>query len=160
MPNWCENRVRIYDEDGVEKLVEFVKGEDSEFDFQKILPMPEALDGIVAAGEGNEYRYEIPPKKGELMGKGQIPVGPKERATLLKLYGATNWYNWCNKNWGTKWNAREVRLECDDEYDATFRFDTAWCPPKPISNKLRELFPDASISWFWDEPGMEQAGYI
>jgi hypothetical protein len=25
---------------------------------------------------------------------------------------------------------------------------------------LRDQFPDVSISWFWDEPGMQQAGYL
>jgi hypothetical protein len=39
-------------------------------------------------------------------------------------------------------------------------FDTAWSPPEAICHALREMFPDVSISWFFDEPGMEVAGYL
>ena len=39
-------------------------------------------------------------------------------------------------------------------------FNTAWSPPESICHKLREMFPDVSISWFYDEEGMEVAGYL
>ena len=29
-----------------------------------------------------------------------------------------------------------------------------------VQRKLRDRFPDVSISWFYDEPGMEFAGYL
>ena len=39
-------------------------------------------------------------------------------------------------------------------------FNTAWSPPESICHKLGEMFPDVSISWFYDEEGMEVAGYL
>ena len=39
-------------------------------------------------------------------------------------------------------------------------FDTAWSPPEEICYALREMFQDVNISWFFDEPGMEVAGYL
>ena len=39
-------------------------------------------------------------------------------------------------------------------------FDTAWSPPEAICHALRDKFPDMCISWFFDEPGMEVAGYL
>ena len=39
-------------------------------------------------------------------------------------------------------------------------FDTAWAPPEPICYRLREMFKDLHFSWFYDEPGMETAGYL
>ena len=39
-------------------------------------------------------------------------------------------------------------------------FDTAWSPPEEICLRLREMFQDVNISWFFDEPGMEVAGYL
>ena len=37
---------------------------------------------------------------------------------------------------------------------------TAWSPPYGIFDKIKEDFPDVGISWFYDEPGMEFAGYL
>ena len=37
--------------------------------------------------------------------------------------------------------------------------DTAWGPPTGVIEALREQCPDFSISAFYDEPGMEMAGY-
>ena len=39
-------------------------------------------------------------------------------------------------------------------------FDTAWAPPEEICYRLREMFQDLTISWFYDEPGMQTAGYL
>ena len=39
-------------------------------------------------------------------------------------------------------------------------FETAWCPPEEVCNAIRDQFDDLSISWFYDEPGCEIAGYL
>ena len=45
MPNWVQNRLTIYgQETEVEKCLLFCKSEDSDFDFDKIVPMPKNLD--------------------------------------------------------------------------------------------------------------------
>ena len=45
MPNWVQNRLTIYgQETEIEKCLLFCKSEDSDFDFNKIVPMPETLD--------------------------------------------------------------------------------------------------------------------
>ncbi len=33
-------------------------------------------------------------------------------------------------------------------------------PPIEICEKLRDMFPEVGFSWFYDEPGMETAGYL
>ena len=48
----------------------------------------------------------------------------------------------------------------EDENYFVCHFDTAWSPPEGIIHKLREDFPDLHISCFYDEPGMELAGYL
>lgn len=76
MPNWCDNYISIFaDNELLEKIHEYVRSENNEFDFEKIIPMPE-----------NIYRGNL---------------GTRE----LELYGENNWYDWSNTNWGTKWNA-------------------------------------------------------
>ena len=70
-----------------------------------------------------------------------------------------SWWDWRVQNWGTKWNSyNEVITEEEDDY-VIYTFDTAWSPPEPIIFALREKFPDVSISAFFDEPGMQMAGY-
>jgi hypothetical protein len=164
MPNWCENRVTVWgNEPGeVEKLIDFVKGEHEPFDFQKIIPMPEAFVGIISGSckiDGETVR-----EWREVDGKA-VAVSDEERAELKRLYGAANWYDWCCKHWDTKWNACHMQEPEIEEYGAyieqiTYRFDTAWGPPNPICMKLREEFPNLHIQWFWDEPGMGEAGYL
>lgn len=76
MPNYCSGFVSIKCSDEVfEQIKDFVKSDNSVFDFDRIIPMPE-----------NIYRG---------------PLGAEEE----KLYGKDNWYDWSLENWGTKWNA-------------------------------------------------------
>lgn len=30
-------------------------------------------------------------------------------------YGCGDWYGWCNRNWGTKWNAYEVHFDQESQ---------------------------------------------
>lgn len=127
MPNYTTNILRVHGElKEIDRLREFVEGRYQAFDFDKIIPMPKELD-----------IEEIDPADAELMQK---------RAYNLEKYGFSSWYDWRKKHWGTKWNCRE----CDEKWlmkfgDACIKFKTAWCPPIPIINKLRELFPNLQI---------------
>lgn len=60
-------------------------------------------------------------------------------------YGAPTWYDWCKKNWGTKWNAGEVSTsESVTELDISF--ETAYNEPAPIFEKMSQMLPNATIS--------------
>ena len=48
----------------------------------------------------------------------------------------------------------------DDPEAVEIEFNTAWSPPEAICNEIREQYPDVSVSWFYDEPGCEIAGYL
>jgi len=144
MPNWCENRVTVSGKsEEVKRLVEFVG---KEFDFQKVLPMPEELEDTTSPIR----------TKGE-----NVNMTPERQKELLDKYGFDNWYDWRISNWGTKWNLQpqDVEVLVEDDF-CEFKFLTAWSPPVGICEKLRELFPDLTISWFYDEPSMESAGYL
>ena len=52
-------------------------------------------------------------------------------------YGSTTWYDWCNKNWGTKWNASGCGFSSGCLY-----FQTAWSTPEPIVKQLSKMFKD------------------
>jgi len=132
------NRVEVYgDKDQVKKLKEFVDGE-TNFDFNKIVPIPKELkDTTAPTREKDSFQAR----------------------KLRKLYGADNWYDWSVQNWGTKWNSYHDEVEYDGEESLVYRFDTAWSPPEPVIVALRKKFEDLSITAFYDEPGMQIAGY-
>jgi hypothetical protein len=70
------------------------------------------------------------------------------RAALRNIadYDYPTWYEWSCARWGTKWNSYdfEERERSDGQY--VFQFDTAWSFPKPIFEKLHELYPEVIFS--------------
>ena len=69
------------------------------------------------------------------------------------------WYDWRVQNWGTKWDCYDLSID-EDEQELNLEFNTAWSPPEEICRALKDKFEDADIQWFYDEPGMEFAGYL
>jgi len=57
-----------------------------------------------------------------------------------------NWYNFNVREWGTKWDARDVDLLEDDETYLHYKFDTAWSPPTEVIAKLAQQNPNLNIT--------------
>ena len=151
MPNWCTNRVTIYSE--TPKEIETIQEifSDEKNIFGKIIQNPDWKRLPNEKGEFPKLEQMKNPK-GEVMWETyNFPDGKND----------DRWYHWNIQNWGTKWDitADAVDMEHDSEL-LELEFDTAWSPPEEICAKLREMFEDVSISWFYDEPGMEVAGYL
>ena len=65
-----------------------------------------------------------------------------------------------NKLGSFKWDIDSQKdLENTSDY-LQYEFETPWGPPEHICETLREKFEDVSITWFFDEPGMQFAGYL
>jgi len=166
MPNWCENSVRVSGEyKELLRFIDFVKSEEEHFSFQAINPMPEELHwvqspvSIKTQEEIDAYKEEH--KDSEYMMR-SFPITKEMHSYYIQKYGCATWYDWANDMWGTKWDARDVKLEnlFDGVEEVVYRFDTAWGPPEPIYHTLAKEFPDLHISWYFNEPGMEFAGYL
>jgi hypothetical protein len=144
MPNWCYNRVDISGEpEEMDEFREFISSEESAFDFNKVKPMPKEL---------LEVRVPRIDKS---------PEAEKLSKELKEKYGDDNWYDWALSNWGVKWDVTVSKDDVTDEGDyIQYAFDTAWGPPHEIYKAIREKFPNLGITWFYDEPGMEFAGYL
>lgn len=56
-------------------------------------------------------------------------------------YGAPTWYEWCTKNWGTKWNASGTSFFNNNE----IQFETAWCTPMPVIVELSKMYPELEV---------------
>ena len=136
MPNWCQNEVSIHfdNEKDCQKFKSFVKSKESLFDFNKI----------------------IPPTKKVLESLEPNPNYSKE----LGIPKSDYWYDWRRKNWGTKWPAVDVNVEEGNLGYVFYSFDTAWSPPDKIYEALVKKFPDAEISWFFREDGVQCAGWL
>ena len=68
----------------------------------------------------------------------------KQALHNVKNFGYPTWYEWRNQNWGTEWNARGSEIS-----DGRLSFLTAWNAPKPVIEKLSEMFPTVSIHHAW-----------
>ena len=88
-----------------------------------------------------------------------VPTPPEMlESNDIKNGKMPDWYNWRVENWGTKWDVSELDIEYDEEV-LELTFSTAWSPPEGIMQELKDKYPDLGFSCFYDEPGMEIAGY-
>jgi len=151
MPNWCRNRVTVFgNEDEVSKVKDIFESKDSVFG--KIIPSPDWSKIPNEDGQLPKVREHKNPKTGEVsFVTTEFPDGTND----------SRWYDWNIANWDTKWDiAGGVEIDDYDTEQIEINFNTAWSPPEAICRKLRDMFPDLSVSWFFDEPGMETAGYL
>ena len=78
----------------------------------------------------------------------------KKAIINLEAYGCKDWYDWCIRNWGTKWDAgtEPIHLtkdedkekfiqDCVDSDEFLIHFETAWSPPMEWMQGATERFP-------------------
>ena len=152
MPNWTSNEVRfksrINSQKQLDKLKKRLEGKEegdlNKFDFNRIIKMPTALINTKALVDRTNNKAK----------------------RMLKKYGAKDWYDWRNKNWGTKWNSVDTEITQDEREGLTYTFNTAWDCPREVVFKLQcildEELPFISIQ-SWDcihEDGQEEEQLI
>ena len=156
MPNHCHNRVTIYSANthDVAKIRQMFEDENC---FGQIIPEPDWANTPLMSSDVKGIVYDRG-KVGELP---QYVEDPWKRL-VFKSTDRTDdrWYDWRVQNWDTKWDCYDVHVVDDDLENLEIEFNTAWSPPEAICYALREQYPDVSISWFYDEPGCELAGYL
>jgi Ferredoxin-like domain in Api92-like protein len=90
----------------------------------------------------------------------------KQQAENLKLYGATDWYAWANKFWGTKWGAYGVQKIVKITDGLRYQFDTAWSIPHAWFLTTSKMFPNLTFIDSWHDEGgpagrsTYQSGYL
>ena len=158
MPNWCHNRVEIYS-DNPEDLKQIKSIFEAKRPLHEIIPEPDWLNTPAETDLKDTADNPIA-KKGEL----PVPPDPNEKwgTSTFKSTGRADerWYNWRISNWGIKWDLDDVEIQDWDDHQIIYTFETPWGPPEYICSALREKFEDISITWFFDEPGCELAGYL
>ena len=128
--------------------------------FGSFVPEPDWTKIPLNENTIQEYSWDKP--RGEV---GELPVMSDDPFKGLHFPStgkhADRWFNWRVQNWGTKWDCYTLEID-DSEMPHGFEVqdETAWSPPEEICSAIREQFDDLSISWFYDEPGCEIAGYL
>lgn len=175
MPNHVTNKIIIHSPN-LDEVLAFVKSENSDFDFNTLIPMPESLDieesstknaafvYVLTDGYKQADQYSRPFRHRKYFGSvfndfssweselerskvdfERIKDDPEKLSQFLNLgnqvaenynkYGCSTWYQWCIKNWETKWNAYDVLVT-----ENSIKFDTAWSSPQPVIEKLVSQF--------------------
>jgi len=154
MPNWCYNQIEIEGPaESIAKLEKLITTEQSKFDFNAIIPMPEELRKVKSGGNKINGKQVTRWWEDEEGNKTEIPEETLNE--WQEKYGATDWYDWACKNWGTKWNNTDnVEVQGDTKEGwLSYEFDTAWSPPIPVLSALSEKFPDCRIEIHYNEEG-------
>lgn len=170
MPNHVTNVIIMKNITKLPFFSDYEKSEKAQkifFDFNKIIPMPEELQiesGSIESiavemairfyeknGEGFEeyhrYSNEDFEKMRSIYSQSDIEladIGLKYLSNSVH-YQASNWYVWCCKNWGTKWNSYELNIINKD----CIQFKTAWNPPVPVLMMLSSMNPKTKICHYY-----------
>ena len=151
MPNHCYNTFTIYGTPKeLAKVKAFVKTK-----VPKATPAKELVSSLTEEVVIKDFDFNAVkpyPKKFAMMDKNG------EEETKKGNWGFKNGFNsggydWCCKNWGTKWNSYDGEgMEEEDDY-LRYSFTTAWSPPTPIFEAISKKFPSLEIETSWTEEG-------
>lgn len=130
MPNWCSTTMTVKGDP--QELKQFLDGiAKTDEGIYKILdtyyPCPQELKDTVAGFGGTEEQ--------------QLERG-LQQAENVANHGFTDWYSWCNENWGTKWGDCNTELTCYTEKDAIFQLESAWSPITTGLEEVSKQFPN------------------
>ena len=166
MPNYVKNFLS-FDGDPVQvdRLFSTIQGENGPMDFNKLIPMPSELEiesgSRTTVGFKKYMAFWVVTGLHTEMEPAYLAAHPeidreewdlgKQAFHNLRKFGYPTWYEWRIQNWGTKWNAGNAEIA-----HSRLSFLTAWNAPKPIMEKLSEMFPSVSIHHVWAD---EDIGY-
>lgn len=131
MPNLCSNHLTITGpEADVKAFADAVEGAESICD--ALLPMPEELKGT--STNRNDPDEGLDP--------------------LRAKYGAADWYEWAQKNWGTKWGDYDTDLAGRQDGLVQYVYTTAWGPLDAGLVNISAQFPTLDFTCVYEEGGM------
>lgn len=171
MPNWC----MIHMDSVPNRVAKAIMNKEHEVDFNKIIPMPTSIRMTSSGSEADRaVKYYIAVKENDTKTVDEINNRIKQNCkdmwdeqreqqmfyafgymlcSNLTNYGFQDWYDWSIANWGTKWNACENGNHKNDDGTWDINFWTAWSAPRPIFDKIAEMFPKTTIEMHieWEE---------
>ena len=184
MPNWTGNRlsiiglvedINLFEADRLAAL----KAHDCDMEqcitFHMVLPMPQELKGtisprrrtyeeIIQIAKENNWSDESLQHN---LANALTPEGVAKLDELKAKFGADNWYDWCNDNWGTKWDACHAAIERvpyviagpQSKDRVVISFDTAWAAPEPVIHALVRKYPNLNFVHSYSYEGEENTDF-
>lgn len=158
MPNWCDCELKVYGpkkyQDELDKF--HTESEKNGGFLESFHPCPKEIANVsspVDIVSEEEYQKDIIRREKELKTERYVSglkITQKLQKEYIEKYGFDNWYDWCIKNWGTKWNESEFDIYKEDG-KVFCTFQTAWAPPIAGLVKISEDFPHLTFKLsFWE----------
>lgn len=180
MPNWTTNYTTfIGSKNTIDTIYSYFDVDEDIFDFDKVVPMPEALRAtaspvkIIDDAEFKEEHGVLPHTKEEVddfFAQHKREAEKSDRphfgvqditqtmSTILKHnYGADNWYDWCNIQWGVKWPGSSVSIEYKSDNILLVFYDTPWDTPEGIFDLPEGQFDDLTLLNMAHFEGVDEA---
>lgn len=137
MPNWVENTINITG--SVEDIADF-KAKASQAK-TTVWDNKEELDKSVLSF----INFISPPQEAIASGEYYGTHGWKEGKEVGKT--PNNWYEFNNREWGTKWDASDPELRDEDATELSYYFQTAWAPPEPVFRAMAKQHPKLTFQF-------------
>lgn len=169
MPNHCSNSLHVSgDSKQLDEFIRQITVGESEYRIAQLIPMPKALEGTTSPTPNSPEPH---PNWEELLAKGEITqewydklvadrrteyeAGMKAKAET----GYSNWWDWCNDVWGTKWGDYDHHYFERDGDRLEVQYETAWGPfYESFWEKVSLMFPGLEFIIVYEESGMDFAG--
>lgn len=168
MPNHTSTILEVHGTKArIKEFMQFVSatedGKTIPFSCDAVIPMPPELRSIsspVKIVSEKEYEQAIlNALKNEKNAQFSpaLPLTENLQKMYKEKYGADNWYDWANKNWGTKWGAYDhgewKLLNCGGDWVASLFFMSAWAPVVPVIEVCASKFPDLKFTLKYADEG-------
>jgi len=158
MPNWVMNQLTCIFQTSEEYNAFKIRAKIESL-FNSFIPMPEALEGTLSPHIApGDFINGVNKSKGTkfLTIEGVTFSDDKwdaERAKQIikniKAFESTGyheWKNWCEDNWGVKWDAVNCKSkELQDFNTIIFEFDSPWSTPEQFVRELSQKYPTATF---------------
>jgi hypothetical protein len=131
----------------LDTILDSIKSCDSDFDFNKLIPMPDSLD--ILSGDLTQKAIEYRENRDEKEMADILQVRGLSLDNFLEyrdkvlrnieLYGYPTWRPWREANWGCKLNASNVKITREDN-NAIISFNTPNSVPRGIVKAFKRRF--------------------
>jgi hypothetical protein len=168
MPNYCNNNLTIKgDVKSMHEFYEFVGPLEHNFTMNNLCPMPIELEQTDSPASFNaDSTKEIKLASGKTKQVQVNSFNQTEQEFLAHMqylndkYGYDNWYDWCNANWGCKWDMADLSIDLHTDEELSMSFWTAWNPNYDFIRFLGAKFQNLKFELEYYELGMYFAGIL